>query len=299
MTSFSTLKKSSANIDRLTKEIEKNNLGGVERGGDNRYWTAEVDKSGNGMAIIRFLPAPSADGEDALPWVRIFSHGFKGPTGKWYIENSLTTLSQKDPVSEYNSKLWNETSDDSSPQRKQARIQKRRLNYISNIMVVSDPKHPENEGKIFLFKYGKKIFDKITQVMNPEFEGDTPVNPFDFWKGANLKLRIRNVEGYRNYDMSAFEASAALSKEDAILETIWNKEHSLKTLVSPDNFKSYAELARRLNDVLESNVTADPVRVDPRVAESSSPKTDKTETPPWKAEDEDEDLDYFKKLADA
>ena len=298
-TSFKTLKKSSANLDRLTKEIEKLNSPTTERQADDRLWQPEVDKAGNGTAIIRFLPSPAVDGEDALPWVRVFSHGFKGPTGKWYIENSLTTLGQKDPVSEYNSHLWNISSDDNSPTRKQARNQKRRLNYISNIMVISDPKHPENDGQVFLYRYGKKIFDKIKLAMEPEFEGDEPVNPFDFWTGANLKLRIRNVEGYRNYDQSNFDAPAPLSVDDAKLEEIWNKEYSLKEFLDPSNFKPYDELKSRLDLVLAANAEnayaaarqAEPVEE----ATEWSPSTDKTGSD---STDVDEDMEYFKKLAE-
>ena len=193
MVNFATLKKSSGSIERLAKELEKLNAPATERKEDDRFWQPEVDKSGNGMAVIRFLPASAVDGDDGLPWVRIFNHGFKGPSGKWYIENSLTTLNQKDPVSEFNTQLWNASSEDTSPQRKQAREQKRRLTYISNILVISDPKHPENEGKIKLFRYGKKIFDKISMLMDPEFEGDTAINPFDLWKGCNFKIGRAHV----------------------------------------------------------------------------------------------------------
>jgi len=251
MTNFATLKKSTDLLDRLAKELDKMNSNTTERTEDTRFWQPEVDKSGNGMAVIRFLPPPAVDGDDSLPWVRLFSHGFKGPSGKWYIENSLTTLNQKDPVSEYNTKLWNESDDDNSPQRKQVRSQKRKLVYISNIYVISDPKHPENEGKVFLFKFGKKIFDKISMLMDPEFEGDTPVNPFDFWKGANFKMRIRNVEGYRNYDQSTFDSPTPLLNDDTKLEEIWKSQYSLKELVASDKFKSYDDLKKRLNDVLE------------------------------------------------
>lgn len=292
MSNFATLKKSSNILDRLNKELEKMNTSS-EKGEDTRFWQPEVDKSGNGMAVIRFLPPPAADGDDSLPWVRIFNHGFKGPSGKWYIENSLTTLNQKDPCSEHNSKLWNESSDDNSPQRKQVRNQKRRLTYISNIYVISDPKNPENEGKVFLFKYGKKIFDKITMLMNPEFEGDEPVNPFDFWKGANFKLRIRNVEGYRNYDQSTFEASTPLFNDDAKLEELWKTQYSLKELIALDKFKSYDELKKKLYEVLEVN--------EERVAPAP-----KTQQDPFKSaskrmsvqEDDDDDLAAFKALAE-
>jgi len=302
MANFSALKKSSSALDRLAKEIEKVNAPATsEKAGDDRFWQPEVDKSGNGMAVIRFLPAPAVDGDDALPWVRIFNHGFKGPTGKWYIENSLTTLNQKDPVSDYNSQLWNASTDDNSWQRKQARAQKRRLNYISNIMVISDPKNPQNEGKVFLYKYGKKIFDKITQAMNPEFEGDTPVNPFDLWKGANFKLRIRNVEGYRNYDMSMFDSTSALSDDDDKLEAVWNKEYSLKEFTDPKNFKSYEELKRRLDEVLgggEGETFEEKAATKPFNKPSTKPKTAEDDNVNFSAaDDDDEELAAFKSLA--
>jgi hypothetical protein len=304
MSSFSSLKKSSNTLERLAKEIEKVNAPATsEKKGDDRFWKLERDKSGNGAAIIRFLPPPAVDGDDALPWVRIFDHGFKGPTGKWYIENSLTTLNQKDPVSEYNSKLWNESSDDASWQRKQARDQKRRLHYISNILVISDPKNPDNEGKVFLFKYGKKIFDKITMLMNPEFEGDKPVNPFDFWKGANFKLRIRTVDGYPNYDQSIFEGSAALNDDDEELEKIWKKQYSLKEFVDPKNFKSYEELKKKLDEVLGVSGDFSAPRSEPKPMASekpvfNKPKTAAEETAPFDTDEEDdEELAAFKKLA--
>ena len=293
MSNFATLKKSSNVLQRLNQELEKLNAPASEKQQDTRFWQPEVDKSGNGVAVIRFLPAPAVDGDDALPWVRIWNHGFKGPSGKWYIENSLTTLNQKDPVSEYNSVLWNSTSDENSPTRKQAREQKRRLTYISNILVVSDPKHPENEGKVFLYKYGKKIFDKISILMNPEFEGDEAINPFDFWKGANFRLKIRTVEGYRNYDQSVFASSSALSDDDAELEKIWKSQYSLKEFLEPKNFKSYDELKRKLEEVLELNNTPavknDNVRSMPTLAtKSESPFVD---------DEDDEDLAAFKALA--
>ena len=293
MSNFATLKKSSNVLDRLNKELEKHNAPASEKQQDTRFWQPEVDKSGNGVAVIRFLPAPAVDGDDALPWVRIWNHGFKGPSGKWYIENSLTTLNQKDPVSEYNSVLWNSTSDENSPTRKQAREQKRRLTYISNILVVSDPKHPENEGKVFLYKYGKKIFDKISILMNPEFEGDEAINPFDFWKGANFRLKIRTVEGYRNYDQSVFATPSVLSDDDAELEKIWKSQYSLKEFLEPKNFKSYDELKRKLEEVLELNSTPavknDNVRSIPTLAtKSESPFVD---------DEDDEDLAAFKALA--
>jgi len=307
MSNFASLKKSSADIGRLTKEIEKINA--PSEGGskdDTRFWQPEVDKAGNGYAVIRFLPASAVDGDDALPWVRIFNHGFQGPGGKWYIENSLTTIGQKDPVSEYNSELWNSTSDDNSPQRKQARAQKRRLTYISNIMVVTDPKNPENEGKVFLYKFGKKIFDKITLAMNPQYEDEKPLNPFDFWNGANFKIKIRQVEGYRNYDLSGFDSpSPLLDGDDAKLEKLWKSEYSLKEFLDAKNFKSYDDLKRKLNEVLGiteqaqsasiTGLTRSAAKSEPSF-EASKPRKSVEDTAPWKDE-EDEDLNYFKTLA--
>lgn len=308
MSNFASLKKSSADIGRLSKEIEKLNApqGSNDREEDNRFWKLSRDKSGNGMAVIRFLPAPAVDGDDALPWVRYFDHGFKGPSGKWYIENSLTSIGQKDPVSELNSSLWNASSDDNSWQRKQARDQKRRLHYITNIYVVKDPANPSNEGKVMLYKFGKKIFDKLTLAMNPEYEGDTPMNPFDFWNGANFKLRCRMVGGYINYDQSSFENTSALSNDDAMLEKIWKMEYSLKEFLDPKNFKTYEALKLRLEEVLgetASTGTAVNSQITDSVTQSKpsfdAPKPRKSveDTPPW-TDSEDEDLDYFKSLAD-
>jgi len=217
---------------------------------DDRLWKAETDKTGNGYAEIRFLPAP--DGED-LPWARVWSHGFRGPGG-WYIENSLTTIGLKDPVSEMNNLLWESGSD---KDKAIARDRKRRLSYISNVLVISDPKNPQNEGKVFLFKYGKKIFEKIQGAMNPEFQDEKPMNPFDFWTGANFKLKIRQVDGYANFDKSEFSApSALLGGDDAALEKMWKTQYSLKEFTDPKNFKSYDELKARLEQVLGGNIRA-------------------------------------------
>ena len=308
MSNFASLKKSSTDLSRLTKEIEKINAPqGSDREEDNRFWKLSRDKSGNGSAVIRFLPAPAVDGDDALPWVRYFDHGFKGPSGKWYIENSLTSIGQKDPVSEYNSSLWNASSDDNSWQRKQARDQKRRLYYIANIYVVKDPSNPENEGKVKLFKFGKKIFDKITLAMNPEYDGDEPVNPFDLWKGANFKLRTRMVAGYLNYDQSTFESAKALSDDDSELEKIWKSEYSLKEFLDPKNFKTYEVLKLRLDEVLGTAASSgavndqitDSVTHQKPTFEASKPRKSVEDTPPWSSDDtEEEDLNYFKALAE-
>ena len=234
--SFANLKKQSklgSLTAKLVKEVEKMNNNGAS--GDDRLWKLDVDKSGNGYAVIRFLPAP--ENED-LPFVKLYSHAFQG-SGGWYIENSLTTLGQKDPVSEYNSQLWNNGTDAG---KEMARKQKRKLTYISNIYVVKDPANPENEGKTFLYKYGKKIFDKLTAAMQPEFEDEEAIDPFDFWQGANFKLKAKNVAGYRNYDSSEFAAVSPLLDDDDAMEAIWKKESSLAEFVAPEQFKTYDEL---------------------------------------------------------
>jgi len=287
MSDFSSLKRNRNSFDKLTKAIESINTVTTENSKeDNRFWQPEVDKAGNGMAVIRFLPGPAADGDDALPWVRVFNHGFQGPGG-WYIENSLTTLNQKDPVSEYNSVLWNSGIE---ANKEIARKQKRRLTYISNVLIVSDPKNPENEGQVKLYKFGKKIFDKISEAMNPEFEDETPMNPFDFWEGANFKIKIRQVEGYRNYDKSEFDKPSALfDGDDAKLEDLWKKEYSLKEFLDPKNFKPYDVLKAKLDKVLGLDGAA-PVSKTKAVDENFTPKTSSDL-------DEDDELDYFKSLA--
>jgi hypothetical protein len=242
---FSDLKKNS-NIDRLSAAMDNLDKKKNFSKDDDRYWKLTVDKAGTGHAVIRFLPAP--DGED-LPFVRIWDHGFQGPGG-WYIEKSLTTLDQKDPVSEYNSKLWNAGDQDG------ARKQKRRLSYYSNILVVDDPANPENNGKVFLFKYGKKIFDKIQSAISPEFSSDEAFDPFNLWTGANFKLRAKQVAGYRNYDSSEFAAPAELGADDAEREATWNREYSLQSLIAPNEFKTYEELSARLNQVLGLDLAA-------------------------------------------
>lgn len=296
MTSLSSLKKNSS-LEKLTRAMESVSNPASAKREDDRFWTPEVDKSGNGYAVIRFLDTPAVDGDDGLPWVQIWNHGFQGPGG-WYIENSLTTLGQKDPVSEYNTQLWNSGIE---ANKEIARKQKRRLTYIANILVVSDPKHPENEGKVFLYKFGKKIFEKINAKISPEFEDETPLNPFDFWKGANFKLKIRNYEGYRNYDKSEFDTqSALLDGDDKQIEKVWKAAYSLKEFVKPENFKSYDELKDKLNRVLGAGGAA--ARTAPKVQEEeTSWEEPKAAKPRKTAEavsvDEDDDLSYFDKLA--
>ncbi len=295
--SFADLKKQSklgSLTQKLVKEVEKlNNTGGNN---DDRLWKLDVDKSGNGYAVIRFLPAPN--GED-LPFVKLYSHAFQGPGG-WYIENSLTTLGQKDPVSEYNTLLWNNGTDSG---KETARRQKRKLTYVSNIYVVKDPTNPENEGKVFLYKYGKKIFDKLTAAMQPEFEDEEAIDPFDFWQGANFKLKAKNVAGFRNYDSSEFAAVSPLLKDDDALEALWKKENSLQEFVAPDQFKSYDELKKRVEYVLGNK---GPVRQDPEVTDEDNYRGSAeqlvtaavTSTPVTGSEDEEDPLSYFAKLAE-
>ena len=293
-TDFAQLRKSSTKLyDKILEETNKLTQKNYSNK-DERFWQPTVGKDGNGYAVIRFLPAPQ--GEE-MPYVQVWNHGFQGPGG-WYIENSLTTLGQKDPVSEFNTKLWNR-GDEAG--KEQARKQKRRLTYISNIYVVDDPSNPDNNGKVFLYRYGKKIFDKIKEAMNPEFEDETAVNPFDLWEGAPLKLKIRKVEGYRNYDKSEFGASAPLSKNEESMETVWSTEYSLQEFVDPKLFKSYDELKEKLDRVLgQEGVSSS---AEDLVEESfDEPVASTASTPKEKVaanEDSDEfDFEAFKKLAD-
>ena len=248
--SFQNLKRNRDQISKLIQAAEATNTGGGDKKNydDDRIWKPTVDKSGNGYAVLRFLP--STEGQE-LPWVRYWDHGFKGPTGMWYIENSLTSIGQPDPVGELNSRLWNTGNE---TDKEKARTQKRRLHHVTNVMVVNDPGNPANEGKVFLYKFGKKIFDKIMDVMQPQFADENPINPFDFWEGANFKLKIRNVEGYRNYDKSEFASVSALHDSDeAKLEETYNKLYDLGEFVDPKNYKSYDELKSKLQKVLGEN----------------------------------------------
>ena len=289
--SFASLKKSTY-TDLLSKAESLNKT--EVRGADERIWKPEVDKAGNGYAVIRFLPAP--DGED-LPWAQVWSHAFQGPGG-WYIENSLTTLGKKDPVSDLNRELWNSGND---ADKETARKQKRKLSYYSNIYVISDPANPDNEGRVFLYKYGKKIFDKLNEAMNPQFEDESPVNPFDLWEGSDFKLKIRNVEGFRNYDKSELDVPAPLFDEDEQLEQVWKSQHSLVEFTNPTNFKTYEELQTKLNRVLgldgaapsttaESSLQAEPPAEIPEAPAAVQPEV--------AASEDDESLDFFKKLAE-
>ena len=290
---FETLKSSSSNFDKLTKALESNlnpeDSSNKNKYQDDRFWKPELDKTGNGYAVIRFLPAVS--GED-LPWQRVWSHAFQGPGG-WYSENSLTTLTQKDPVSEENTRLWN-TGVDSD--KEIARKRKRKLSYYSNILVVSDPKHPENEGKVFLYKFGKKIFDKITEAMQPAFEDEAAINPFDFWKGANFKLKIRKVDGYWNYDKSEFESVSALDSIDENIKSIWSKQYALKPFLAADNFKTYDELKEKLNRVLSGARKTETVAVADLPPSTNGSAKSISESPV--ASEDDDTMSYFSKLAE-
>jgi len=293
---FESLKSSSSGFDKLTKALEQN-LNPEDQANKNKYqddrlWKPELDKTGNGYAVLRFLPA--SEGED-MPWVRVWSHAFQGPGG-WYIENSLTTLGQKDPVSEENTRLWN-TGLDSD--KEIARKRKRKLSYYSNVMVVSDPKHPENEGKVMLFKFGKKIFDKITEAMQPAFEDEVAINPFDFWKGANFKLKIRKVDGFWNYDKSEFDSVSQVAESDDEIKAIWTKQHKLQPFLAPDAFKSYDELTEKLNRVISGNAKAAETVEQTSLPEAteSAPVPTQSATPMASDTNEDDSLDYFSKLA--
>ena len=288
--------KSTNNLDKLLSAVKEDNKDPSEKKSyvDERLWKPELDTSGNGYAVIRFLPA--IEGED-LPWAKLFSHAFQGPTGQWYIENSRTTLGRgdigKDPASEYNTSLWNSGVE---TDKEIARKQKRKLSYYSNIYVVSDSKNPHNEGKVFLFRYGKKIFDKLMAAMQPEFEDEKPINPFDFWKGANFKLKIRKVDGYWNYDKSEFEAPSAILDDDSAIERIWKEQYSPADFTAPSNFKSYDELKTRLDAVLSGKqVVSNQTVEDEPIA---SPKVDTKPVENKQVEDEDT-MDYFNKLANA
>lgn len=296
-TNFSELKK----LRGSSKELLDKLISGQQQdtSKDDRFWYPNVDKAGNGYAVVRFLPAPA--GED-VPFVRIFSHGFKGPSGSWYIENSLTTIGKTDPVGEYNTQLWNSGLESD---KEIARKQKRKLTYISNVYVIEDSQNPENNGKVFLFKYGKKIFDKLNEAMNPQFADEEPLNPFDLWDGANFKIKIRNVEGYRNYDKSEFSSASPLFEEESKLENIWKSEYPLQEFLAPSNFKSYEELKSKLHRVL--GLDGSPASMRAKAAESknnfdededTSPKFKSAPSPSFSDEgDDDEGLEFFQKLA--
>tara|TARA_Y100001937_G_scaffold12178_1_gene15414 strand:- start:7034 stop:7924 length:891 start_codon:yes stop_codon:yes gene_type:complete len=293
--SISALRNQSS-LDKLLAQVQKDETPTTDKKSyvDERLWKPQVDKAGNGYAVIRFLPASK---DEEMPWVRVWNHAFQGPTGQWYIENSLTTINQKDPVSEYNTQLWNSGVESD---KEIARKQKRKLQYYSNIYVVSDSVNPSNQGKVFLFRYGKKIFDKLSEAMQPAFEDETPINPFDLWEGANFKLKIRKVDGYWNYDKSEFDKPSKLNDNDDEMEKIWNTQYSLKDFTAPSNFKSYDELKTRLDAVLTGSVTTGKSAAQMVEEDSTDFKpTFKSEPAPELASvsEDDDAMNYFEKLA--
>ena len=286
MSDFSDFKrKSRSNLDDLSKKIQETSEKKSYK--DDRFWRPELDKASNGYAVIRFLPAPP---NEELPWAKLYSHGFQGKGG-WFIENSRTTFGEKDPVSEMNSELWNSGIESD---KDIARARKRKLQYISNILVISDPANPQNEGKIFLYKFGKKIFDKIQEAMEPEFADEKAVNPFDLWDGANFKLKVRKISGFINYDKSEFDSPSELfDGDDAQLEELWKKQYSLTAFTDPSNFKSYDELKQRLMEVVGDDIRSNDGTSAPTIQETSDALESKSES----VAEETDALDYFERLA--
>ena len=292
--SFANLKRGRTDVSKLVEAA--NGSGATNKqnpGKDERFWQPTVDKAGNGYAVLRFLPG---DADAATPWVRYWDHGFKGPTGQWYIEKSLSSIGQADPVGEANALLWNSGIESN---KSIVRERKRNLRYVANVVVVSDPSNPANEGQVKLFRFGKKIFDKIMDVMQPQFPDEKPVNPFDMWEGADFVLKIRNVEGYRNYDKSEFKSPAAITDDDDQLEGLYNKQHDLAEWTDPKNFKSYDELKTRLAAVLGESAprTAKAEVALDEVAEAPSMPTRRSAVETSDAAGEDDTLSYFAKLA--
>ena len=305
--SFEALKRNRTDISKLVQAAEAVGGAGGEKKNydDERIWKPTVDKAGNGYAVLRFLPA--AEGTD-LPWARYWDHGFKGPTGLWYIENSLTSIGQPDPVGELNSRLWNSGHEED---KETARKQKRRLHYVVNALVVEDPSAPQNEGRVVLFKFGKKIFDKIQDLMQPQFPGETPVDPFDLWNGADFQLKIRNVEGYRNYDRSEFKAPSPLFEGDEVqLQAVLNQLHDINQFVDPANYKTYEQLQSKLNEVLGQSAPSTikhEVAMDTVAEPAPAPVAAAPEVPSSAAATaeeagdagDDDAFSYFQKLANA
>jgi hypothetical protein len=292
--SFANLKRGRTDVSKLVEAA--NGSGATNKqnpGKDERFWQPTVDKAGNGYAVLRFLPG---DADAATPWVRYWDHGFKGPTGQWYIEKSLSSIGQADPVGEANALLWNSGIESN---KSIVRERKRNLRYVANVVVVSDPSNPANEGQVKLFRFGKKIFDKIMDVMQPQFPDEKPVNPFDMWEGADFVLKIRNVEGYRNYDKSEFKSPAPIMDDDGQLEALYNKQHDLAEWTDPKNFKSYDELKTRLAAVLGESAprTAKAEVALDEVAEAPSMPTRRSAVETSDAAGEDDTLSYFAKLA--
>ena len=299
--SFANLKRNKDNISKLIKAAEGAGGGGEKKSyADDRLWKPTVDQAGNGYAILRFLPA--REGAE-LPWARYWDHGFKGPTGQWYIEKSLTSIGQNDPVGELNSRLWNTGIEED---KEAARRQKRRLHYVTNVYVVSDPANPEREGKVFLYQFGKKIHDKIMDMMQPEFADEDAINPFDMWEGADFKLKIRNVEGYRNYDKSEFaKQKPLLDGDDAQLETVYDQMYDLSEWTDPANYKTYDELKTKLSSILGevagmgAATMAQTAQMNEPVEAPAPQRMEPVTAENVKVEDDDDTLSYFAKLAEA
>ena len=282
---FKRKSRSSSNLDELSKKIQATSEKKSYK--DDRFWRPELDKASNGYAVIRFLPAPP---NEDLPWAKLYKHGFQGKGG-WFIENSRTTFGEKDPVSEMNSELWNSGIESD---KDIARARKRKLQYISNILVISDPANPQNEGKIFLYKFGKKIFDKIQEAMEPEFADEKAVNPFELWDGANFKLKVRKISGFINYDKSEFDSPSELfDGDDTQLEELWKKQYSLTAFTDPSNFKSYDELKQRLMEVVGDDIRSNDGTSAPTIQETSETLESKSES----VAEETDALDYFERLA--
>jgi hypothetical protein len=294
--SFATLKNNRTDLSKLVAQAQETSGTTTKKfSDDTRFWMPTRDKAGNGYAVIRFLPG---DADAATPWVRYWDHAFKGPTGQWYIEKSLTSIGQQDPLSELNSKMWNSGVE---ADKTIVRQRKRNLRYIANILVVADPSAPENEGQVRLYRFGKKIFDKIMDTLQPQFPDEAPVNPFDMWNGADFTLKIRNVEGYPNYDASSFKDPSAISSDDAYLEEIYNKQYDLNEWTDPSNYKTYDELKSRLALVLGEQAPRTPKQTMDLALDDEIPEFKSSPAPePTTAEstmDDDDTMQYFAKLA--
>lgn len=295
--SFAELKKNrNTDINKLVEQAEAGIGGGERPGEDNRFWVPARDKAGNGFAVIRFLPGLNQDG---VPWVRFWDHAFKGPTGQWYIEKSLTSIGQNDPLSELNMKMWNNGVESD---KNIVRQRKRQLKYVANILVVQDPTNPENQGKVFLFRFGKKIFDKIIDAMKPQFPDEQPIDPFNMWSGANFVLKIRKDGDYPNYDASQFKAPSPISEDDALLETIFNSQYDLSEWSDPKNYKTYDQLKQRLTLVLGETSATSPrgraksqMELDDEIPSFEPRSVNATE--PRGADEDDDVMAHFARLA--
>lgn len=291
-----------SNLQKVKEALDKMNKGG-DSYKDGRMWTPTQDDAGNALAVIRFLPSLKAD---QLPWVKVYTHGFQGSTGRWYIEKCLTTIGADDPVCNYTRKLWNRGDDEG---KELARKYKRKLSYYSNVLVVNDPKHPENEGKVFLFRYGAKIFAKITSMMMPELDSDPSVDVFDPDVGANFRLRVKRVAGYANYDDSAFQAPSPISKDDKVLDGILSAAYDLGEFLKPESYKSFDELDAKFHDVLQvegkpETATREATWDKPEAETWDEPKAKSVRAPraeskpaPEPVMDDDDPAKYFEQFA--